>query len=152
MRLNKKTSIPKCRQTRSKVRNFKRFNETDFIRELSSIPWYVITQFSNPNDCWQIWKSLFLEIVDKHAPLFHKCIKSNPVPWINSNIKKLMRSRDFHKKRAKRYNSRVHWDKYKSERNKVNIEMRRSKSAYYQTKIKEVSQAKDVKKNMEVDQ
>ena len=30
--------------------------------------------------------------------------------------------------------------------------MRRSKSAYYQTKIKEVSQAKDVKKNMEVDQ
>ena len=70
----KKTSLPKCRQTRSKVRNFKRFNETDFIRELSSIPWYLITQFSNPNDCWKIWESFFLEVVDKDAPLFHKCI------------------------------------------------------------------------------
>ena len=57
-----------------------------------------------------------------------------------------MRSRDFQKKRAKKYSSRVHWDKYKSERNKVNSEMRMSKTAYYHTKIKEVSPAKDMKK------
>ena len=46
----KKVTMPKYRQTRSKVRNFKRFNETDFIEELSRIPWYLATQYMNSND------------------------------------------------------------------------------------------------------
>ena len=94
-------NAPKCGQTRYKVRNFKRFSEFDFIRKLSGIPWYVTTQISNPNNCWQIWKSFFVEVLDKHAPVNHKCIKNKIVSWINSNIKKLIRYRDFHKKRAK---------------------------------------------------
>ena len=95
----------------------------------------IVGIFGNPF----FWKYFLTNIV-------HKCIKSNPAPWINSNIKKLMRLRDFYKKRAKRYISRVHWDKYKSERNKINSEMKRSKTVYYQTKIKQVSLAKDMKK------
>ena len=60
---------------------------------------------------------------------------------------KLINSRDFHiKKRATKYNSQVHWEKYKSERNKVNSEMKRAKTAYYQAKIKELSLAKDMEK------
>ena len=143
----KKVTMRKyTRQTRSKVRNFKRFNETDFIEELSRIPWYLATQYMNPNDNWHVWKSFFLEALDRHAPLIYKSIKHNSVPWINSNIKKLIRSRDYHKKRAKQYNSQVHWDNYKSERNKVNSEMKRAKTVYYQTRIKELSLAKDMKK------
>ncbi len=46
----KKVTMPKNRQTRSKVRNFKIFNETDVIEELSRIPWYLSTQHMNPND------------------------------------------------------------------------------------------------------
>ncbi len=69
---------------------------------------------------------------NRHAPLIYKSIKHNSVPWINSNIKKLIKSRDYHKKRAKKYNSQVHWVKYKSERNKVNSEMKTDKTVYYQ--------------------
>ena len=94
----KKVTMPKYRQTGSKVRNFKRFNETDFIEELSGIPWYLATQYMNPNDNWHVWKSFFLEALDRHAPLIYKSIKHNSVPWINSNIKKLIRSRDYHKR------------------------------------------------------
>ena len=47
----KKMIVLKSRQTRHKVRNFKRFSEIDFIQELSGIPWYETIQFSNPNDC-----------------------------------------------------------------------------------------------------
>ena len=143
----KKMTTPKHRQTCSKVRNFKRFNETDFIQELSRIPWYITTQCMNPNDSWHIWESFFQEALDKHAPLIHKSLRQNSVPWINSKVKKLIRSRDFHKKRAKKYNSQVHWDKYKSERNKVNSELKKAKTDYYQTKIKEFSLAKDMKKD-----
>ena len=37
-----------------------------------------------------IWKNLFLEVRDKHAPLQHKKIRSNKVPWMTSDIKKLI--------------------------------------------------------------
>jgi hypothetical protein len=63
----KKVTMPKYRQTRSKVSNFKRFNETDFIEELSRIPWYLATQYMNPNDNLHVWKSFFWKLLaDMH--------------------------------------------------------------------------------------
>ena len=38
--------------------------------------------------------------------------------------KKLMRDRDFHKKKAIKLNLRYHWSKYQNLRNIVNIEMK----------------------------
>ena len=76
----------------------------------------------------------------------YKSLKQNTIPWINPDIKKLMRSRDFHKKRAKKYNSQIHWDKFKLERNKVNSEMKKAKTVYYQTKFSQLSVVKDMKK------
>ena len=42
----------------------------------------------------EIWKNLFLEVLDKHAPLQHKKTRSSKVPWMTSDIKKLMNTRD----------------------------------------------------------
>ena len=54
-------------------------------------------------------------------------LKAKSVPWITPAIKQLMRNRDYHKKKAIRYNSSIHWDKYKSIRNRVNNQMRKLK-------------------------
>ena len=63
----KKVTTPKYRQTRSKVRNFKKFKETDFIEELSRIPWYLTTQYTNPNNNRQVWKFFFWKLLtDTH--------------------------------------------------------------------------------------
>ena len=45
------------------------------------------------NAMWEIWKNVFLEVLDKHAPLQQKKIRSKKVPWITSDIKKLMNTR-----------------------------------------------------------
>ena len=60
------------------------------------VPWDMIYQSDNPNICWQIWKSLFLEALDRHAPLRRKRLRDDPVPWITPHIKQLiiMRRRD----------------------------------------------------------
>ena len=42
---------------------------------------------------WQIWKQLFLEILD-YAAIRHKKIKPCKVPWLTSNIKKLIITRN----------------------------------------------------------
>jgi hypothetical protein len=48
-----------------------------------------------------------------------------------------MRSRDFHKIKAVRYNSQSHWTKYKELRNKVNAELIKAKRNYFCNKIED---------------
>ena len=65
----RKHLTPRSKQTRKEVHNYKRFNERDFIDDLSNVPWFIISQFIDPNDCWRVWHSLFCEVLDRHAPL-----------------------------------------------------------------------------------
>ena len=72
-----------------------RFNEQRFLEDLMNQPWEQIYFFAeNPDSMWQIWKQLFLEILDTHAPIRHKNIKPCKVPWLTSNIKKLVITRN----------------------------------------------------------
>ena len=57
-----------------------------------------------------------------------------------------MRNRDYHKKKAIRYNLSIHWDKYKSIRNRVNNQMRKSKTDFYHKEIGNCAKLKDLKK------
>ena len=105
----------------------------------------MVYQFGDPNLCWQVWKSLLLDALNRHAPLRHKRIRNNPVPWINPQIKELMRKRDYHKKKAIKYDSESQWELYKTLRNEVNINMRKAKSKYFCDKIQASSQMGDSK-------
>jgi hypothetical protein len=60
-------------------RNFKKFNR-DWSYNLSNI--------QDPNLMWAEWKSKFLTIADKHAPIRTKRIRSKNSPWITSDLKK----------------------------------------------------------------
>ena len=112
---------------------------------MSQLPWEMVYQFGDPNLCWQVWKSLLLDALNRHAPLRHKRIRNNPVPWINPQIKELMRKRDYHKKKAIKYDSESQWELYKTLRNEVNINMRKAKSKYFCDKIQASSQMGDSK-------
>ncbi|CAB4024022.1 Hypothetical predicted protein, partial [Paramuricea clavata] len=141
----RKFTLPKGRQKIRQVRNFKKFVENDFIRDVSQLPWEMVYQFGDPNLCWQVWKSLLLDALNRHAPLRHKRIRNNPVPWINPQIKELMRKRDYHKKKAIKYDSESQSELYKTLRNEVNINMRKAKSKYFCDKIQASSQMGDSK-------
>ena len=55
----------------------KNFNEKKFIDELLNQHWdYVYFFGDDPNAMWEIWKELFLEVLDKHAPLQQKKVRS----------------------------------------------------------------------------
>ena len=129
------------------VRDFKNFVQNDFIHDVSQLPWDTVNQFDNPNISWQVWKSFFLGALDRHAPLRQKRLKENGIPWITPKIKQRMRKRDFHEKQALRYDSQPQWLLYKSERNKVNIEIRKAKSKYFCEKIEDSISSKNVKKS-----
>ena len=83
------------------IRNMKNFNEKKFVDELRNQHWECIYFFGeDPNTMRDIWKELFLEVLNKHAPLQHKKIKSSKVPWVSTKIKGLINTRDKLKRKA----------------------------------------------------
>ena len=123
----RKYCAPKSEQSIRQVRNFKRFNAINFLNDLSQMPWENVGLYNDPNDCWRVWKTLFLHVLDWHAPLKMVRLRGNTIPWDTSNIKKLMRSRDFYKKQATKHNSQIYWDNFKKLCIKVNSELAKAK-------------------------
>jgi hypothetical protein len=130
-------TIPTRRQIKREVRNMKHFREVDFISDLQNMPWHEIESTKDPNLAWKKWESCFNEVLNCHAPLIHKRIRASSLPWLNSSIKKQMYTHDYHKKHFVKHRSQYHWKHYQAARNKVNIEMRKSKSNCFQQKIKD---------------
>ena len=135
----RKFVILKHKPTVKEVRDYKRLNADGFLWDLAKKPWYVINQCRNPNECWGVWKSIFNDTLSMHAPIRHKQVKGNSVPWITPEIKCMMRNRDHHEKYAIKHDSRLHWEKFQLLRNKVNIEIRNARSKYFHDKITDCS-------------
>ena len=107
------------------IRNMKNFNENNFVNELLNQHWECIYFFGkDPNHMWEIWKELFLEVLNKHAPLQHKKTKPSKVPWITTEIRSLINERDKLKRKAIITKLETDWSKYKRTRNQVNIKLR----------------------------
>ena len=49
-------------------RNFKHFNEENFLTDLENASWPDIKSGKEMNSAWNAWKNIFLNVVDKHAP------------------------------------------------------------------------------------
>ena len=58
------------------IRNMKNFDEEKFVAEQLKQHWeYVYFFAEDPNAMWEIWKKIFLNVLDKHAPLQQKKIR-----------------------------------------------------------------------------
>ena len=49
----------------------------NFIEDSLKQPWeHIYLPAEDPNAMWEIWKKIFLDVLDKDAPLQHKKIRS----------------------------------------------------------------------------
>ena len=132
----RKISIMNKQENTIEIGNMKNFNEQNFIKELQEQHWEYIYFFAtDPNCMWEIWKTLLLEFLNKHAPIQNKKVRSKNVPWITRRIKELVISRDKPKRKAIITNLETDWYNYKQIRNKINTELRNAKIEYYSSKI-----------------
>ena len=58
------------------IRNMKNFDDKKFVEDLLNQHWeYVYFFADNPNTMVDIWKKLFEEVLNKHAPIQQKKIR-----------------------------------------------------------------------------
>ena len=70
------------KHTTLRYRKFKNFNSDHFRNDICQQDWSNIENYSDPNLMWAAWKQLFLECVNKHAPLHVKGARASKSPWI----------------------------------------------------------------------
>lgn len=111
-------------------RNMKHFDPQLFIHDLKQAHWDLLEISDDPNDMVCTWESLFLEVLDIHAPLRKRRVKNKPANWLTPTIRQLMHQRDHFKKQAVRNGSKATYETYKATRNKVNIAIKKAKVDY----------------------
>ena len=119
-----------------KYRDYKNFNEDSFLQDMFNCQIFSdYMRFENVDIGWSNWKSDFIKISDKHAPLRNVRVKERYNPWITSDIINLMYKRDYlHEKAAKEgdCNGNNHWwNEYKDARNQVTSEIVKAKKKYF---------------------
>ena len=130
---NRKSHVSVCKNTHQVItyRSFKNFDEAPFLSDLSSVPWEILEYSDNVDDIVYAWKSLFLEILDKHAPIkSHRVKKKYQPEWLNPEILDCIKERNKCK-----LNGNI--SAYKDLRNKVKILIETAKKKTYESKNEE---------------
>ena len=112
-------------------RSFKNFDESKFICDMCEVPWETIEYFNDIDEIVEVWNKMFLEVVNKHAPLKSHRIKRKYQPdWLTPQILDCIKERDKCKISGR-------MDEYRLLRNRVSTMIDLAKKETYQTKVEE---------------
>ena len=93
--------LQKCQKT-VETRMLKNYNKDEFLLALHSIDFMTLFfELSfDPNQMTAAFYEIFESLLNSHAPLRKRKVRSEYAPWINLSIKELMLKRDLAKRFA----------------------------------------------------
>ena len=100
-------------------------------------PWGQVYNAPDLETAYDNFESIVAESVEKHAPMIQKRVRGLYCTWRTTEITELIKTRDYHLKRAKRSGSNHDSSQYRQYRNKVNASVRKSKASYIRTIMEE---------------
>ena len=139
-RCTRYTRIPKIKKESKvlAVRTHKNLNEASLLDDFHNLPIKLILESSgNPDTLWLIWKSFFINILNKHAPVKTIRVRGNSLPYVTAEVKHMKRTRDKLRSKANKTGSVYLRQAFQQMRNKVNYTLRKLRSDYYTRKIEE---------------
>ena len=106
---------------------FKRFDSVSFQVNIKGIPMEKIKSVSGDvNEMWHKWKTFFLDILNKHAPVAKIKVKGNHLPYVTSELKSMIswiRQRDYLRTKANKTGSNLLRQAYNHVKNRVNYKL-----------------------------
>ena len=91
------------------------------------------------NEMWHWWKTFFLDILNKHAPVAKIKVKGNHLPYmyVTSELKSMIRQRDYLRAKANKTGSNLLRQAYNHIKNRVNYKLFTFRKNYCSDKIEE---------------
>ena len=128
-----------------RIKIVKEFSKVDFNKlnwELEQVPWSVCSAFDDVNDSLWAYNNLYQNVAKDYIPERKVKVRHKSLPWINSEIRKLMNQRFAALNKYKRTKNGSDWNAYKKLRNKVTKQLKIGLAEYWKKSFKE---AKNVK-------
>lgn len=120
------------------TRSYKSFDQSAFLNDISEVRWPIIDDINiDVNTAWDEWKSLFVEICDRHAPMRTMRVRVNQPDWITSEYHSLRHDRDQARVKAEKSKDKQDWNRAKKLRNKCNEMLLKLKKQYISDQVKE---------------
>lgn len=126
-----------CGHKIHKARSFKRCEVDAMLADLKAAPWKC--DATDINHRWSHWKEVFLNVVDRHAPIVSCRIRRDTPPWLSSDCRKLMKKRNRIHRLAMRTGSSDMWDSYRCLKNRVTGAVRGAKRTYFESLMSSTS-------------
>ncbi|KAK3084222.1 hypothetical protein FSP39_010249 [Pinctada imbricata] len=137
-----KNLLKKKTHTTIEYRDYKKFDERNFLQDLADVKFDEIENLKEPNLALDQFYKLFINVLDKHAKVKSKRVKYKSIPkWINSEINEARHNRDYYHKKGDTEN-------YKKWRNAVTELIRNAKKNYYKESIEENKCTSDIWKHL----
>ena len=111
-------------------RSYRKFNDDVFVKELGNTPFQVCEIFDDSDDQMWMYSKLVSDVLNEHAPVKHRTVKTNQVPYMNGQLRKAINVKAMLSRRYHKYSSNRNWDKYRKQRNYVNMLKRKSLKVY----------------------
>ena len=134
--VNRKSNCKRFIPKTIKTRDYSKYNSTQLKDELRQVPWENCLQ-ADFNTGWNLFKHYITSSIDRHAPIKVKKMRGNSNPWLTHEIRQLMNTRDYHKRKFKQTDSEIHWESYQRLRNKVNNKLRTAKANHVRKTMRE---------------
>ena len=117
------------------AKNYKHYDPRKFLEELAQIPWHNNLSIDNVNRKVAFFDNHFLNILEKNAPLKTMKMRYHQCPFLNHEIKELMKSRRKLYKLARQTRMPSDWKKFRTCRQTVKRKPREAEREYVQNEI-----------------
>ena len=106
-------------------RNYKNFEKEKFEEELFS-------KLNNESDLdYDKFEEIFIKVLDYHAPVKKKILRSNENPFMTKSLRKAIMKRSQLKNKFIKKRNKTNWQKYKNQRNFCSNLLKQTKRNYF---------------------
>ena len=130
-----KVHAPQSSRRRITYRSMKYFDQEAFNRDLSNVPFHVCDVFDDVDDIAWAQQHLLSSVINFHAPLKHRFLRTNQVPYMNGQLRKAIHQRNmWRNKHFKDKRNSIAREKYVHHRNNVVKLTKSSVKTYFKNK------------------
>ena len=141
-----KLKLPKPQPTFITVRSYKQYDRNTFLEDIAQEQWEHISLVDDVDEQLNQFNSNFLRILDRHAPFKTIKVRYRQSPFVDNEIKELMKKRDrLHRVARQIYQIYLRpkietknicdWDSFRVARNEVKETLREAEKRYVQNEI-----------------
>ena len=139
-----KGDAPPPKHLKIKYRSFKNFDVDAFSEAVGVAPFEVAYIFDDVDDIYWAHEVILTDLLNEHAPIKEKRIKSQRCPFINSNLRKAAYKKAMLFNKFKKWKTPANWEAYRKQRNITTKLKRLSIRTYFDERCTEGPTSKDV--------